>query len=158
MTKIGIDFNGVLAANWLLSITKNTGLNLFVPKTKIEKFGWNLIHLTSLFPAKGVGKLKEMVNTGNYEFFLISGMFDFMENWLEWFLNTWKLNGLFNSVYLNRENKLPHEFKAMKIRQLKLDYYIEDDVEIAKYLQGETSAKIITGGLKLGLVMVESEG
>jgi hypothetical protein len=61
--------------------------------------------------------------------------------------NRWvkKLNGhvYFKGTYHNTEDLQPHTFKEKKIKELGLDYFIEDNWDIVQHINKTTKTKVI---------------
>lgn len=151
--RIGLDFDGVVAYNparilrapvafvkyYLLGIKK---LRFFVPKNKWERLLWIIAHETSVLPASGVSKLRELSAQKNIEFYLITARFHFLTPSLYRWLNRWRLRSVFTGIYVNTRDRQPHEHKLETIRSLHLDYYVEDNWDIITYLDGKTPTTI----------------
>lgn len=151
--RIGIDFDGVLAYNPFRVIRapvtwfKQTFLgekqtHFYVPKTNWEKFIWKILHESSIFPAKGGGFLKKLAKRNDFDFFLITSRYHFLQNRLERWLRRWGFTDIFSAIYVNKADEQPHLFKQRIIKELKLDYYIEDNWDVVKNLTGKSKTKI----------------
>lgn len=150
---MGLDFDGVVAYNpfriirapikWfkreVLGINK---LSFFVPRNKLERLAWTIVHESSVWPSNGVELLKELVNNENIEAHLVTARFSFLEqNLFEW-LKKNKLTKLFKSINLNKKNEQPHIFKERVVSKLHFDYFIEDNLDIVLHLNGKSKTKI----------------
>jgi uncharacterized HAD superfamily protein len=151
--RIGLDFDGVVAYNPFRIIRapityvkrhvfKIRKLTFYVPKSPIERFVWTIVHESSMFPAIGIQRLKEMAAHNNIEFHLVTARFHFLQqnvdNWL-------KRNGLtesFTGLHLNIHDKQPHIHKLEMIEELQLDYFVEDNWDIVSFVNGKTKSKI----------------
>ena len=49
-------------------------------------------------------------------------------------IKRYKLDKMFNAMYFNYSNNQPHEFKDEIIKKLKLDKYVDDDLQLLEYL------------------------
>lgn len=143
--RVGLDFDGVVAYNpfrvvrapikWfkreVLGIRK---LTFFVPKNEGQRLMWTVVHESSILPAIGVGLLKDMAKDDRYEFHLITARFGFLkENLYKW-LEGNDLVSIFKSINVNDQQEQPHEFKERIVKKLKLDIYVEDNLDIVQYL------------------------
>lgn len=151
--KIGLDFDGVVAYNpfrlirapikWfkreMLGIRK---LTFFVPKNNWERLMWTIIHESSIFPAKGVDLLKELAEDPNIEFHLITARFGFLKNNLYHWLESNDLKKIFRTINVNDKLEQPHVYKLKMVEQLKLDVFVEDNLDIVEYLNGKSKTKI----------------
>jgi uncharacterized HAD superfamily protein len=151
--RIGLDFDGVVAYNpfriirapityfkrRILGIRK---LQFYIPKSAPERFVWTVVHESSMFPAFGCTKLKELSHRDDLEFHLITARFHFLQKSVDRWLSRYGLAEVFSGVHLNKYDKQPHEHKLEIIRTLKLDYYVEDNWDIISYLTGKTETEI----------------
>lgn len=152
--RVGVDFDGVLAYNpfrvarLLVSTLKRKVLRIeklsfFIPRNGFERLIWAIMHESSVFPAIGADNLKSMAGENKYEFYLVTARFGFLAPQLSRWLRRWGFDHLFRALEINHAHEQPHLFKARIIRNLKLDYYIEDNWDIVDYLvQTNTKSKI----------------
>lgn len=73
-----------------------------------------------------------LTNTNNY--YLISSRFSFLEKRTTDLVKRYKLDKIFNTMYFNYSNNQPHHFKNRIIKKLNLDIYVDDDLDLLKYL------------------------
>ena len=83
---------------------------------------------------KNIESLKRISGNKNYKTYLVSSRFGFLKNRTTTLLKKNKLENYFDGVYFNFENKQPHLFKEETIKKLKIDTYIDDDLDLALYL------------------------
>lgn len=151
--RVGLDFDGVVAYNPfrvirpLIAYVKKDILgikkiNFFYPKASWQQIFWKILHESSVFPAKGVGLLRQLVDEQKIEAHLITARYSFLDHHLHKWLKKYHLSNLFVSTNWNKEDNQPHIFKEKIIRDLDVDYYIEDNLDIVKYLYGKSKAKI----------------
>lgn len=150
---VGLDFDGVVAYNPArlarlpISLFKRhvlgiTQVSFYVPKTPIMRGLWALAHETSVFPALGTSRLRELAARGVIEAHLVTARFGFLEDHLLQFLDRWNLREVFSSITLNTREEQPHRFKARMIREKKFQYYVEDNWDIVDHLNHGKSAEI----------------
>lgn len=143
--KVGLDFDGVVAYNPFRiirspvafikrNILRVRKLQFWYPKHKWEQIFWIILHESSVFPAKGVDLLANLVKNGVVEAHLMTARYSFLDDHLYNWLDKYNLRSLFKTVNLNKNDEQPHLFKEKIIRKYKLDYYIEDNWDIVKYL------------------------
>ncbi len=143
--KIGLDFDGVIAYNpfriarpIIAVIKKNLfgvkKLKFWYPEKHWQQIFWVIIHESSVYPAKGVDLLKNMVKNENIEAHLITARYSFLDDHLFKWLDKYKLRKYFKTVNLNKHDEQPHLFKEKLIGKYQLDYYIEDNLDIVKHL------------------------
>ena len=144
--RIGFDLDGVILSNPIrifrsfVSTGKRMGLlprrdlEFYVPKSKLEEKLWFYLHKSSWRLADGFQVLQRLVAEGKIEAYIVSARFACLagdsENWVK------KINSLdtFKQIYFNNNNEQPHLFKSKMIKQLKLDYFVEDNLDVASYL------------------------
>ena len=151
--RIGLDFDGVVAYNpfriirgpikWFkrefLGIKK---VSFFVPRNWWQRILWVVVHESSVWPATGVERLRKMAAGGEVEAYLITGRFGLLEDNLYGWLKRNRLDKLFKSIKMNKQSEQPHEFKLKVVKQLDLDIYVEDNLDVVEYLHGKTRTKI----------------
>lgn len=144
--RLGLDFDGVLAYNPfrvvrspiayvkrnILGIKK---LSFFYPKSKWQQLFWILLHESSVFPAKGTHLLRKLVAENHVEAHLITARYSFLDDHLLHWLRKYKLETLFASVNLNKNDLQPHLFKEQMVKKYKLDIFIEDNLDIVLHLR-----------------------
>lgn len=145
--RVGLDFDGVVAYNpfrvvrapikWfkkrVLGIKK---LTFFVPQGGWQKWMWIMVHESSVFPAKGCDLLRSMAEQEEVEFHLITGRYGFLKRRLLKWLESYRLVRVFKTININEEHEQPHLYKEKVITKLKLDIYVEDNLDIVEYLKG----------------------
>lgn len=152
--KIGLDFDGVVAYNpfrivrsfvsffkkEILGIKK---LNFWYPKARWQQILWIVAHESSIFPAKGMDLLENLIKKGEIEAHLITARYSFLDDHLSKWLKKYKLTHLFKSITLNKKDEQPHIFKERIIRSRRLDFFVEDNLDIVRHLDKNTGqAKI----------------
>ncbi len=151
--KVGLDFDGVVAYNpfriirSLVSFLKKDvlgkrQLKFWYPKYKWQQIFWIIAHESSVFPAKGADLLEKLVKGGQIEAHLITARYSFLDDHLFNWLKKYKLTHLFKTTTLNKHNEQPHIFKEKIIKKLDLDFFVEDNLDIVKYLHGQSKTKI----------------
>lgn len=151
--KIGVDFDGVVAYNpfrilrspisWFKrNVLKTKKTSFFVPKNDLGRLAWNIIHKSSVFPAQGTTLLSQMAQGKKVEFHLVTGRYSYLKTDVSKWLCKYNLDKSFKTVNINEKAEQPHEFKLSKIKSLGLDYFIEDNLDIVRYLEGKTKAEV----------------
>ena len=151
--RVGFDLDGVLLYNparvarmpiTLIKkiLTHKSEIKFYTPKSKVEKIIWRMLHWSSIFPAHGIDDIKELVDMGKIEAYLISGRFSFLEADLKWWLNRIQLIGHFTGIHFNKKDEQPHLFKERMIKKLGLDIFVEDNFDIVSHLTRKSDAKI----------------
>ncbi len=151
--RVGLDFDGVVAYNparlmrapvtWFKRKVLGARKTKFmVPKSGIQKFIWAIIHKSSFFPAKGVNDLPELARNPKYELHLVTARFDFLKDDLYAWLEKQKIRNVFKSINTNDKSEQPHLFKERVLKELKLDYFVEDNLDIVTHLDKTVKTKV----------------
>lgn len=152
--RIGLDFDGVVVYNPLrlarapITLFKREVLGIrrlsfFVPQKKWQQELWKLLHKSSSLPANGLDLFRQLVDEGAIEPHLITARFSFLDGHLYKWLEKHKLSKLFKTINMNLDNKQPHLFKEEMIKRYKLDYFIEDNLNIVEYLDGKVKTQVL---------------
>lgn len=88
-----------------------------------------------------IESLKKMSNDKNFELYLISGRFGFLKTQTQRWIEFYEFDKFFKNLYFNFDNRQPHEFKNAMIQKLKIDKYIDDDLDTLRFLS-EQNPKI----------------
>lgn len=83
---------------------------------------------------KNIEALKQIRKKGKCKTYLVSSRFGFLKKRTETLFAKENLSQYFDGVYFNYNNLQPHQFKEQTIRRLKIDTYIDDDLDLAQYL------------------------
>jgi len=147
IVRIGFDLDGVIIdkppffpqklIEWLVRSHKNKHLAYRYPKTGLERIVRWISHHPVFRPPirKNVELLRELSKNENYELYVVSGRYGFLDSRTKQWFRANNLNGLFRDVYINTENKQPHLFKEEIVKTLKLNYFVDDDLPLIKYLK-----------------------
>lgn len=116
--------------------SKKEGLHYRFPDSKIEQLIRKLSHFYLLRPPikENIEFIKELANKPEYELYIVSGRYSFLEKETATWLKKRKINHLFARVYLNKENELPHLFKEKALTEIKPAVFVDDDGALADYL------------------------
>lgn len=143
---IGFDLDGIFidapqfipksVLEWLYRGAQKNGPSYRFP-SKAEQIVRKMSHF-SLFRPK-IQKNINYINTlklksKSNKLYLISSRYQFLENTTYSLLKKYKLIPCFSSINLNLKNEEPHLFKEKIIKKLKIDFYIDDDFRLLKYL------------------------
>ncbi|MBI5620011.1 hypothetical protein HY950_03560 [Candidatus Gottesmanbacteria bacterium] len=150
---VGLDFDGVVAYSPLrilrlpVALAKRHLLGIrethfWVPKTPLEKKLWSLAFSTSVFPGRGTALLRQLANEGIIEAHLVTARFSFMQNNLNQWLHRRGMHNVFSGIILNTRDEQPHLFKERIINAKRFDYFIEDNLDIVRYLTGRTKTNV----------------
>lgn len=145
--KIGFDIDGVIVAGppfvpkslleYLVRSHQTKRLAYRFPKSKIERFIRWLSHHPFFRPAikKNIKLIKNLAQNKDYQLYIISSRYSFLVGRTKQWFAFHRIDGYFKRIILNRQNVQPHLFKEKEIKRLALDFFIEDDPFLAKYLR-----------------------
>jgi len=154
VTRIGLDFDGVVAYNPLRivrgpitfikrKIFHSKTTTFYVPKSSYMKFLFWIPHQFSYVPGNGMEYLKELVGRGNVEMYIISGRYGYLDDELFLWIEKHGYKSIFTDIIVNRNDEQPHIFKERMLRELKIDYFVEDNFDIVEHLQSRVKTNIL---------------
>ena len=115
--------------------SKNIDLHYRFPGTLEQK-----IRILSHYPLfrkplkENVAALEKLTKNKKCKVYLVSSRFGFLKGRTDAILKKYKLDTYFDGIYFNYENQQPHLFKEQTIRKLKIETYIDDDLDLSLYL------------------------
>ena len=83
-----------------------------------------------------------MSQNPDYEFHLITARFGFLKGNLYGWLERNNLKNLFKTVNINEGYEQPHEYKLRMVKNLRLQYYVEDNLDIVVFLRDKVKVTI----------------
>mgnify|MGYP001606709234 CR=1 FL=1 len=134
-------------AGKLLEHLQNTSRSISHPERSSRSFGRNeaegslsdrFLHSSS--DLEDFGRNDEKNNFGVY---LVTTRFGFLENITINWLKKYHLHQLFHQVIINKKDLEPNEFKVKTVKELGLDYFVDDDLETLNILSKNTETKLI---------------
>lgn len=143
--KIGLDLDGVILYNPARIIRpivalikkiffKKKELKFYFPKSNFEKTLWRFFHKSSLFIAPGFQEIIELSQKNKIEVYIVTARYSFLKKDFENFIKKSKANVYFKGCFYNQKDEQPHLFKERMVKKLNLDYFVEDNWNIAQYL------------------------
>jgi len=151
--RVGFDFDGVIFYN----ATRNLRAYIYfvkryllgIRKTKfyIPKNGWTqkiayFLHSTSARPNRGFELFLDMVKNPKFEVYIITARPSFMKDNIHEKLAQYNLKKI-KQIIQNKKDAQPHLYKEKLIKELQLDFFVDDNWDIVKHLSESTKAKII---------------
>lgn len=115
--------------------TKNVILHYRFPGSFEQK-----VRILSHYPIfrrplkNNISALKKITESKEDKTYLVSSRFGFLKKRTDVILQKYNLNKYFDGIYFNYSNMQPHIFKEKTIRNLKIEIYIDDDIDLALYL------------------------
>jgi hypothetical protein len=93
-------------------------------------------HTVSLRPPieKNIEVLEELSRNKKLDLYLISGRYSFLKKRTQEWFKKYNLDKNFKRMYFDYENEQPHIWKNKILRQLQIEKYIDDDLELLLYL------------------------
>jgi len=142
LDKIFIDFPPLIPSRIIDSFYKektNHELKYRIP-SKIEQIIRVFSHHPLFRPPiiKNIEYVKNLTLKNN-KYYLISSRFGFLKKRTDNLIKRYRFDKIFNTMYFNYENKQPHQFKNDVIRKLDLDMYVDDDLQLLKYLMDKNA-------------------
>lgn len=147
--KVGFDLDGVLFFNPLrfvrgpLDLIKKGATLEYIPKTRIEQYLWRIIHMSSFTPASGWQRIRELSDAGLIEPYVITARFQCLQKDFERCMQIVNARDYFAGCYQNLQDEQPHKYKERMIKELGIEYYVEDNWNIVEHLVKTTSANIL---------------
>ena len=146
--KIGFDLDGVIIGKppfmpkYLMERLvrkKDHGLAYRYPESKFERRIRWLSHLPLFRPPinKNIKLIHELYKSKNYELYVVSSRYSFLEGRTKEWFKFYRLRGLFKEIHINLKDEQPHIYKEKMIKKLKLNVFIDDDVLLLKYLKSK---------------------
>jgi len=145
--KIGFDLDGVIinkppfvpmfVMDLLVRSRRNKGLSYRFPNTKLERFVRWFSHSPVFRPPieKNINLIHELYKNKNYELYVVSSRYSFLDKRTKQWFDYHCLDGLFKKIHINLNNEQPHKFKEKMIKKLDLNVFIDDDLPLLNYLK-----------------------
>lgn len=123
--------------NWLYKDHCQKELSYSIPKSPISKVIRRASHISPLRPPikENIKTLLQILLKPDLKLYLISSRYQFLENLTYKLLHKYDLMTPFAKIFLNTSNEQPHLFKEKILKKLKLDLFIDDDLDLLRYLQ-----------------------
>lgn len=143
---IGIDIDGIfvgkpplipaLMINKLYMNTNSKELDYRIPKSWMDRKIRRLSHISMLRPiiTKNIIWLNTYTSNKNTNVYIVSGRYSFLYNLTKNIFKKNCNNFDLNKIILNNSDIQPHIFKSECIKKFKLNYLIDDDIFMLKYL------------------------
>lgn len=152
--RVGFDLDGVVLYNPARTIRRPMTLfkhyffpkkekQFFHPTSKPLQFINRLMHLSSFKVASGFEDIIDLAKKGHIEPYIITARWSFLKDDFEAWMKKLHVPVHFKSYHLNEKNEQPHLFKERMIKELKLDAYVEDNLNIVDHLKKSTNAHVI---------------
>lgn len=156
--RVGFDLDGVLLYNparvfrpvtiQLKKILKNKSakdetVKFYYPKSSLEKLIWKIVHWSSLFPVDGIEEIKKLAKDHKAEVFIVTSRYDCLKEDFQNWLKKMDIREYLVDAYHNKYDIQPHKFKEQKIKELDLDYFVEDNWDIVQHINKNTNTKTL---------------
>lgn len=145
--KIGFDLDKVFVGypplvpgqliDWLYRSHLTNQLSYRIPNSRWEQVLRRSTHLSWLRRKieENVSFIQYLSQNPAHKLYLISSRYRFLEEKTHRLLKKYGLVSPFTAIYLNSQNEQPHFFKERVIKQLQLDLFVDDDLELLRYLK-----------------------
>lgn len=144
--KVGFDLDGVLLYNpariarpiivFFKKIFLKKEVDKFhYPQTKIQKLIWLMLHKVVFGPALGYDELKKLIKSKKIKAYIITGRNESLKDDYNRWMKKLDAKKYFSGCFFNDKNEQPYLFKERMINKLKLDLYVEDNLDITSYLK-----------------------
>ena len=144
--KIGFDLDGVLLYNpariarpiivFFKKILLKKEVDKFhYPQTKIQKLIWLMLHKVVFGPALGYDELKKLIKSKKIKAYIITRRNESLKDDYNRWMKKLDAKKYFSGCFFNDKNEQPYLFKERMINKLKLDLYVEDNLDITSYLK-----------------------
>ena len=103
---------------------------------KLEQLLRSFLH-NSIFrqPIKdNISFVKELTKQNSNKHYLISGRFGFLKNKTNQIIKKHGFDKIFDGLHFNFSNNQPHLFKNEIIKKLRIDLYVDDDLQLLEHL------------------------
>lgn len=152
--RIGFDFDGVIMYNPARAIRRPMSFfkkhflparksHFLYPKGRIAQWINHLLHKSSFKPSQGYKDVVELSKNGSITPFIITARWSFLKKDFHTWIDSLHASRYFQGYFINENNDQPHIFKEKMIKSLKLDVFIEDNLDIVDYLREKTDAEIL---------------
>ena len=155
--KVGFDLDGVLLYNparifrpitmnlkKLLPKKKDVDrVHFYYPTSPLEQRVWHIVHWSSLFVADGFEDIKNLTKDRQIEAYIVTSRYDCLKSDFQRWLKTLNKENSFVKTFHNEKNLQPHVFKAEKIKELGLDFFVEDNWDIVRHINKNTKTQTL---------------
>ena len=143
--RVGFDMDGVLLYNPFRIvrpimafikkyILKRKTTKFYLPKSSAEQFIWTVIHKSSVFQADGINDIHRLVKEGKIEAYVVTSRFSGLKKDVEYWFNKINKENTFTQCFYNDGDEQPHMYKEKMIRDLHLEYFVEDNWDIIQHV------------------------
>lgn len=152
--RVGFDLDGVILYNpariirpliktWKAKVKKTNKVSFFVPQNRAQVLVWDLLHKSSMFPAKGLDDITTLVQTGKIQAYIITARFGHLDQDTNRWFKKLNRNQVFTKCIRNQHNKQPHIFKAEMASKYQLHYFVEDNFDIVSHLSQQANRGVL---------------
>lgn len=115
---------------------KSDGILSYRIPSKIEQMLRFLSHYPPLRPPimANIEFVKQNKQKNNDKYYLISSRFNFLKGRTQAITKKYQFDTIFDSMFFNYNNEQPHMFKERILRKLLVDRYVDDDLQLLRYL------------------------
>jgi len=115
------------------------------PRLKLEQLIRKISHIYFFRPpiSQNLYFLLNLAKNPQYELYIVSGRYSFIEKETYSWLKKRKIDQLFKKVFLNLNDRQPHLFKEETLKKIKADFFVDDDELLTGFLTKQLKDKKI---------------
>jgi hypothetical protein len=120
---------------------KSNGVLLYRMPSRGEQILRILSHHSILRPAisENIQFIKSLAKNKKHRYYLISSRFSFLKQQTEIIVKKYNFDKFFDAMLFNFKDQQPHVFKNQAIKKMKIDLYVDDDLQLLEYLANKNS-------------------
>lgn len=152
--RVGFDLDGVVLYNPARIIRRPVTLfkhyffpkqekHFYYPESKPLQQLNRLMHKSSFMVAPGFQDIIDAAKKGEIEPYIITARWSFLKEDFDAWMKKLHVPVHFRSYHMNERNEQPQDFKERMIKELSLDVFVEDNLDIVEHLEKKTDAYII---------------
>jgi len=152
--RIGFDLDGVVLYNPARIIRRPVTMikhlivpkkekQFYIPHSKPEKALWHMLHWSSFMVSPGFETIQAMARKGLIEPYIVTARYSFLRKDFEYWAKRLNFRVHFKGHFMNDKDEQPHEFKERMVKELKLDMFVEDNLNIVEHLNKTTSCEVL---------------
>jgi hypothetical protein len=152
--RVGFDLDGVILYNPARAVRRPFSVvkrliapkelgHFYFPKNPHFQAINKLFHKSSFMVAPGFAEIIDLAKKGYIEAYIITARWSFLKDDFEWWMKKLHVPVHFKSYHMNEDNEQPHQFKERLVKDLHLDIFVEDNLDIVQHLEKSTDAQIL---------------
>jgi hypothetical protein len=127
-------FRSLIAKGKKVHVLSREELEFYHPAKPSEELFWLMAHWSSFRLNPGFKELLKLVKNNQIEAYVVSARFACLQKNSQRWLKKMQAANIFKAVYLNDQDEQPHLFKERIAKKLAVDYFVEDNFDVASHL------------------------